>query len=433
MKDTALKPMTWVSARWTPWAMILRYRLTVRAHVPDGRLDCLTGIVISFQSASPTAASPCHRSLPPSCDLAGLGKGLYSPECVWPVGEYIGRPSYDPDSVLPMDEWVPQVNTSSGATESIHPTARAAFWPFPNISQFLLGDWYINSPSGEHSGRDFDNLIHVLQDKWFDPGELEHFSHRKLSQVLDGIDTMPDILPGEPNGADGWKWNVSVSISIPEAKKHRGHSPGGRDFHIPDLYCRSICAIIKKVFSTARDLHFTPFEWYHQGTGDSAQRERLWGELFCSEAWNQEHKQLPQEPGCKLEQVIAPLMFWSDLTHLTSFGTAKLWPIYMFFGSQSKYSRSAHLSHHVADIPLLPDSIQDFIRNLTGGHAARPPLLTHCRHELMHALWQLLLDNEFVDAYKHGIVIKCADGITRRVYPRIFTYSADYPEKQGTV
>jgi hypothetical protein len=27
------------------------------------------------------------------------------------------------------------------------------------------------------------------------------------------------------------------------------------------------------------------------------------------------------------------------------------------------------------------------------------------------------------------MVVKCADGIERRVYPRIFTYSADYPEK----
>jgi hypothetical protein len=27
------------------------------------------------------------------------------------------------------------------------------------------------------------------------------------------------------------------------------------------------------------------------------------------------------------------------------------------------------------------------------------------------------------------MVIQCADGIERRIYPRIFTYSADYPEK----
>ncbi len=47
----------------------------------------------------------------------------------------------------------------------------------------------------------------------------------------------------------------------------------------------------------------------------------------------------------------------------------------------------------------------------------------------MHAIWELLLDDEFMDAYEHGVVIKFADGILRRVFPRIFTYSADYPEK----
>lgn len=77
----------------------------------------------------------------------------------------------------------------------------------------------------------------------------------------------------------------------------------------------------------------------------------------------------------------------------------------------------------------LPDSIQDFFRTFGNGKPANPQLLTHCRRELMHAIWELLLDPDFMEAYVHGIVIKCADGITRRVYPRIFTYSADYPEK----
>ncbi|KAJ7777634.1 hypothetical protein DFH07DRAFT_976756 [Mycena maculata] len=47
----------------------------------------------------------------------------------------------------------------------------------------------------------------------------------------------------------------------------------------------------------------------------------------------------------------------------------------------------------------------------------------------MHAIWRLLLDDEFLEAYEHGIVIECQDGVFRRFYPRIFTYSADYPEK----
>ena len=47
----------------------------------------------------------------------------------------------------------------------------------------------------------------------------------------------------------------------------------------------------------------------------------------------------------------------------------------------------------------------------------------------MHAIWYFLLDKDFLHAYTYGIIIQCIDGIERHVYPRFFTYSADYPEK----
>jgi hypothetical protein len=70
------------------------------------------------------------------------------------------------------------------------------------------------------------------------------------------------------------------------------------------------------------------------------------------------------------------------------------------------------------------------ITTLTQNSASRiKDILTHCRRELMHEVWRILLDAEFIQAYNHGLVINCFDGVVRRVYPRIFTYSADYPEK----
>jgi len=56
-------------------------------------------------------------------------------------------------------------------------------------------------------------------------------------------------------------------------------------------------------------------------------------------------------------------------------------------------------------------------------------LYTHCRRELFQECWSILLDEEFLHAYSHGIVMTCADGILQRMFPKIFTYSADYPEK----
>ena len=51
------------------------------------------------------------------------------------------------------------------------------------------------------------------------------------------------------------------------------------------------------------------------------------------------------------------------------------------------------------------------------------------KHDLMQKIWLAILDQDFMHAFKHGMLVKCGDGIVRRLFPRIFTYSADYPEK----
>lgn len=84
---------------------------------------------------------------------------------------------------------------------------------------------------------------------------------------------------------------------------------------------------------------------------------------------------------------------------------------------------------HPCQVTLqLPDSIKDFYRNVFK-IAPSSDVLAHLKRELMHAVWDLLLTPEFIHAYVHGIIIKCYDGIERRVFPRFFTYGADYPEK----
>lgn len=77
----------------------------------------------------------------------------------------------------------------------------------------------------------------------------------------------------------------------------------------------------------------------------------------------------------------------------------------------------------------LPETIKDLLATLYPERKHFDGLLTHCRRELIHAVWAVLLDDDFVNEYKNGIVITCLDGVKRRVFPRIFTYSADYPEK----
>ncbi|KIM51113.1 hypothetical protein SCLCIDRAFT_80451, partial [Scleroderma citrinum Foug A] len=52
-----------------------------------------------------------------------------------------------------------------------------------------------------------------------------------------------------------------------------------------------------------------------------------------------------------LPRRIIRLMLWSDATHLTTFGMAKLWPLYVYMGNESKYMccrPSSNLCSHAA-------------------------------------------------------------------------------------
>ena len=77
----------------------------------------------------------------------------------------------------------------------------------------------------------------------------------------------------------------------------------------------------------------------------------------------------------------------------------------------------------------VPAEFKDFIASHTDGKGPSDAFMAHFHREYFHAQWKELLDDEFLEAYEHGVVIECCDGITRRFYLRIFAYSADYPEK----
>ena len=65
----------------------------------------------------------------------------------------------------------------------------------------------------------------------------------------------------------------------------------------------------------------------------------------------------------------------------------------------------------------------------TYGQKPTADMLKFCKRELFQQVWLLLLDEDFMHVYEHGIKLLCGDGITHQLFPCIFTYSADYPEK----
>ncbi|TEB31024.1 hypothetical protein FA13DRAFT_1688221 [Coprinellus micaceus] len=184
-----------------------------------------------------------------------------------------------------------------------------------------------------------------------------------------------------------------------------------------------------------RLFHYEPSEILWQPDPSIAAR-RVHSELYNSDAFLRTHQELqdtPATPGCKLQRVVAGLMFWSDATHVSSFSDEKLWPGYMAFANESKYQRcrpSQNLYHHVAYFSDLPDELKDLVTSKTKKGNVPDKLMHFCKQEMLHAQWKIILnDDEFQDAVKNGIVLKCPDGDYRRFFIRIFTYSADYQEK----
>ncbi|KAG2335506.1 hypothetical protein BDR05DRAFT_898361, partial [Suillus weaverae] len=232
---------------------------------------------------------------------------------------------------------------------------------------------------------------------------------------------------------NGWK-ESSVYIRLPKEKVKWPSEDDAPKLEIKGVRHRSLIDIIKEVFEdgVATTFHMTPFR--HMWKVSEERSIEVYLEAYTSPAMMEayvEVNSLPREPDDNLEHVVASLMMYSDSTHLSNFGDASLWPFYVFFGNESKYTRgkpTASACHHVAYIPTLPDDFQDSYFGFFED-ASSSEVYTYCKRELMQAIWKLLLDEDFMHAYEHGIVIRCGDGITRRVFPRFFTYSADYPEK----
>ena len=124
------------------------------------------------------------------------------------------------------------------------------------------------------------------------------------------------------------------------------HSPGPQD-HVVPLFCHcSIVSILKEKMANLEDFchfHLEPYElWWKNKDMLQGESTRVYGELYTSPAFLSTHDEiqsLPGKPGCTLPRVLVGLMFGSDSTHLTSFGSASLWPCYMYFDNESKYHR----------------------------------------------------------------------------------------------
>jgi Plavaka transposase len=154
----------------------------------------------------------------------------------------------------------------------------------------------------------------------------------------------------------GSAWS-SAELNLTVPFPNRGQGSKSEVFNAGILHYRSIVSVIKEKMSDSDEFlhrHFRPYQHLWQPNLQRAPVQ-VYGEMYSSKEFLliQENVQsrVLNEVDAGLERVVVSLMFWSDVTLLANFGTAKLWPCYLFFGNDSKHDRSkpsANLCNHVA-------------------------------------------------------------------------------------
>lgn len=381
---------------------------------------------------------------------------------------YSRKPVYDPQTHPPARQNAhsePLVTVLGDSSSERQPGSARGQGPLRTDTRDTPYHHPFSNPSAaammvaHHSGlptqslRQTTQIAHILGALGPDlsPLELSNFDAGVENRKLDAY--LASVPETTFQREDGWlESSVKIRLPLDKTKMLESHAA---EFEVGGVYHRDIIDVITSVYQSdvVKSFNHIPFKKFWKPSED-APPERLYGEIFSSQAMLDVDDDIckcylgNESDSQNIEAVSVPLLLYSDSTHLANFGNASCWPVYMFFGSQSKYIRdrpTAFASHHIAYMPKvchiylgsllyyscchkLPDTIQDFYQQQYNT-SATAATLTHCKRELIHAVFSVILNERFVDAYRHGFVIECGDSCHRRLFPRIIMYSADYPEK----
>ena len=333
--------------------------------------------------ATEPASRPVYYQTPPN------GFGVY--RC------YPTRPVVDPHDSLSLHDVSdsPTLRTSSAvsasdgtrALQSFGPhivsklrdglkATQEWFYPFLNITVFRLMAW-ANTGSNLKSNEEVQRLVDdVILAPGFKRKHLEGFRVTRELERLDSLDKPGNVF----SSSDGWN-EMSVKIPVPKEGTRFASETDAPTFDVPDVFVRKLTEVIRSAAEASEAYRFNwlPFRQYWQrrkqgslslahcldavhdkdGSDNSYENIRLFSDIPDTDAMIEEEARLQAQPRHvddqpDIEYAIAPLLVWSDSTHLANFGGAHLWPIYLYFGWLSKYVRACptkFAAHHLAYIP----------------------------------------------------------------------------------
>lgn len=275
----------------------------------------------------------------------------YDPENMSYFGQFCDAPTFDHNDGNPDDQqpWYGGLGTLLGTAN------RQYVQPFLNMTTYHLMSWFYNSSSSKSLG-DLDRLVNevILADD-FDRNHLQDFSAAHAAKRMDEAPASAESIP--LSATDGWH-ETSLEIPIPCEKVKFPSEGNAPRFRVEGLHYRKFTDVVKSAYGEvpAKSFHTKPFKLFWQ-PDKNRPPERVISELYTADAMLHEEAKLnaaSRISGCNLETVVAAIMLWSDSTHLANFGSAALWPVYMFIGNLSKYTRAKPTlfsAHHLAYIP----------------------------------------------------------------------------------
>ena len=232
----------------------------------------------------------------------------------------------------------------------------------------------------------FQNLVRIVGHPDFRPEDVAGKNWRLINAQLsgercEGLNNENDWEDDEGRRLGGWI-KTPIRINVPFSKRTR--QPGSQEFDAGFLHHRKLLSMIRERItrpSVHPHLHFEPYELFWQPNG-ATEPVRVHGELYTSEAFIEAHNKLQESPPeleCDLPRVVLSLMFASDGTQLTSFSTAKLWPVYLTIGNESKDRRSkpsCHAFEHVAYLETVSETsyVECYIKLTSGIDSFPMPL-----------------------------------------------------------
>ncbi|KIM51965.1 hypothetical protein SCLCIDRAFT_142181 [Scleroderma citrinum Foug A] len=132
----------------------------------------------------------------------------------------------------------------------------ALFYPYPNRSSYLLGDWYWNGRI-QKSKESFRNLIKIVGNPEFWPGNINTTRWDFINaQLRAGAE---ENGPGQ--SFEGASW-TKTAVTIKVLFHKQTAKPEVYDYHVGDMYHRTLISVIREKLANPRHdelFHYQPY------------------------------------------------------------------------------------------------------------------------------------------------------------------------------